>query len=284
MAKIRSLDCDAVVLDLEDAVAPSAKAEARRHLIEAFSAGAFGGRETVVRVNACDTTDFTSDMDAVAHCAPDAVLLPKVERKEAFDQLASACRERGIGARTHSWAMVETPAALFELDRLVQAGLACPQALSCLVVGTNDIVKDTGVSSVHGRAYLLPWLMNVVLVARRRGVAVLDGVWNDFGDTVGFDVEALQGRHMGFDGKTLIHPTQIEPANRAFAPDPDMLEQARLVVDAFAQQKNADAGVIQLGGKMVERLHLAQAQRMLELDATIRARRAIQGGRGEPAR
>lgn len=284
MAKIRNLDCDAVVLDLEDAVAPAAKADARRHLIEAWSAGAFGGRETVVRVNACETTDFKSDMDAVAHCAPDAVLLPKVEHKEAFDRLSSACRERGIGTRTQTWAMVETPAGLLELDQLVKAGLGCPHTLSCLVVGTNDIVKDTGVSSAHGRAYLLPWLMNVVLVARRRGVAVLDGVWNDFGDTVGFDAETQQGRHMGFDGKTLIHPSQIDGANRAFMPGQDALAHARLVVAAFAQPQNASAGVIQLEGKMVERLHLAQAQRMLEIDAAIRTRRANQASDNEPAR
>lgn len=272
MAKARALDCDAVVFDLEDAVAPAMKAQARRHLVEAFSAGPLTGRESVIRVNAAGTDDFALDMDAVAHCKPDAVLLPKVERPEALPLLGSACRARGVASTMRAWAMVETPAALLELDRIVRAGTAGAPALDCLVVGTNDLAKETGVFTGEGRSFLLPWLMQVVLVARRYGVTVLDGVWNDFGDTAGFDAEAAQGRKMGFDGKTLIHPAQVEPAHRAFTASEEAVADARRIVEAFAQPEHAGAGVINLQGRMVERLHLAQAERLLAVDAAIRAR------------
>lgn len=272
IAKASTLQCDVVVFDLEDAVAPDAKAEARRHLVEAFRFSDWDRRESVIRVNAPGTTDFPLDMDAVAHCTPDAVLLPKVEHANAFDQLDEACRQRQLGQAVQAWAMVETPAALIELDRLVLAGLNGAHRLNCLVVGTNDLVKDTGVSADHNRVYLLSWLMQAVLVARRRGVTVLDGVWNDFADTAGFHAEAVQGREMGFDGKTLIHPAQIGPANLAFMARPEALAHARLVVDTFAQPEHAQSGVINLQGKMVERLHLAQAMRLLAMDAAIRER------------
>lgn len=271
MAKVQSLACDAVILDLEDAVAPAAKAEARRHLAEAFSAGAFSGREAVIRVNALDTPDFEHDMEVVAQCVPDAVLLPKVGQPETFDRLAASCRARNMPSSLRTWAMVETPEGLIELDRIVQAGVRSLHPLDCLVAGTNDLVKETGVSASGQRAYLLPWLMNIVLVARRRGVSVLDGVWNDFRDVAGCDAEALQGRHMGFDGKTLIHPTQVDPANRAFSATPEALEDARCIVAAF-DQADANAGVINMGGRMVERLHLKQVQRLLAMDAAIQAR------------
>lgn len=273
MAKARGLDCDAVVFDLEDAVAPAMKAQARRHLVEAFAAGPLAGREAVIRVNAAETDDFALDMDAVAHCKPDAVLLPKVERPEALALLGSACRARGVASTMRAWAMVETPAALLELDRIVRAGTAGAPALDCLVVGTNDLAKETGVFTGEGRAFLLPWLMHVVLVARRYDVTVLDGVWNDFGDIAGFDAEAAQGRKMGFDGKTLIHPAQVAPAHHAFTASAEAVADARRVVDAFARPEHAGAGVINLQGRMVERLHLAQAERLLAVDAAIRARR-----------
>ena len=272
MAKARALGCDAVVFDLEDAVAPAMKAQARRHLVEAFSVGPLTGQEAVIRVNAIDTDDFALDMDAVAHCKPDAVLLPKVERPEALALLGSACRARGVASTMRAWAMVETSAALLELDRIVRAGTAGTPALDCLVVGTNDLARETGVFTGEGRTFLQPWLMHVVLVAKRHGVAVLDGVWNDFGDTAGFDAEAAQGRKMGFDGKTLIHPAQVAPAHRAFTAGDEAVADARRIVEAFALPEHAGAGVINLHGRMVERLHLAQAERLLTVDAAIRAR------------
>lgn len=270
--KSRSLDMDSVIFDLEDAVAPEAKPQARAQLVQAFAAGGFGHRETVIRINAVDTDDFEQDLEAVARCRPDAVLLPKVSRPEDLDALAGRLAAHGVPASVLAWAMVETVDALAGLDAIVTAGRSLRSRLDCLVVGTNDIAKETGVDPGEERRYLIPWLMNVVLAARRHRVCVLDGVWNDFADRDGFDAEARQSVKMGFDGKTLIHPTQVEPANRIFSPSPEALAQARGIAEAFARPENAGKGVIKLDGKMVERLHLEQAQRLLEIHAAIAAR------------
>jgi citrate lyase subunit beta / citryl-CoA lyase len=189
-----------VVFDLEDAVAPAEKHEARQHLAEELSADGFGYRETVIRINGIDSPDWHSDLAVKA---------------------------------LRIWAMVETTAGLVSLDEVVAHGLTLAPRLDCLVVGTNDIAKETGVDSGDERRYLLPWLMNVVLVAKRRGVCVLDGVWNDFSDQAGFEAEARQSVKMAFDGKTLIHPSQIAPANRVFTPPEQAIEQAREIVAAF---------------------------------------------------
>jgi len=270
--KSRSLDMDSVIFDLEDAVAPEAKPQARAQLVEAFAAGGFGHRETVIRVNAFDTDDFEEDLDTVARCRPDAVLLPKVSRPEDLEALAGRLAAHGLPASVLAWAMVETVDALAGLDAIVIAGRSLRSRLDCLVVGTNDIAKETGVDPGEQRRYLIPWLMNVVLVARRHRICVLDGVWNDFADREGFDAEARQSVKMAFDGKTLIHPTQVEPANRIFSPSAEALAQARSIAEAFARPENAGKGVINLDGKMVERLHLEQAQRLLEIEAAIAAR------------
>ncbi|RYZ12987.1 MAG: CoA ester lyase [Comamonadaceae bacterium] len=274
MAKVSSLDCDSVVFDLEDAVAPGMKAEARRQLVELFAAAPAARQERVIRVNAIDTEAFVLDMAAVAACRPDAVLLPKLRAQEDFDTYADRASREGVPEGVLLWAMVETPAALVTLDALVTAGLRCRHRLDCLVVGTNDIAKDTGVFPGDGRALLLPWLMDIVLVAKHRGVSVLDGVWNDFADAAGFDAEARQAVKMAFDGKTLIHPSQVAPANRAFSPGEEALAQARAIVEAFARPEHADAGVINLDGRMVERLHLMQAERLLAIQQSIDARSA----------
>ena len=272
MAKVKTLDADAIVFDLEDAVAPAMKAQARANLAQVFAAGGFGARETVIRVNALGTPDIDDDLRTVAQCAPDAVLLPKVSSVADLKAFREAASRHGVSAGTGLWAMVETAAALLDLDAIVAAGLAGTPQLQCLVVGTNDIAKETGVFPGDGRQYLVPWLMGVVLVAKHRGVPVLDGVWNDFGDTAGFDAEAAQSVKMAFDGKTLIHPSQVEPANRAFSPTDAALAQARDIAAAFELPEHAGAGVINLNGKMVERLHLEQATRLLAIDAAIRAR------------
>lgn len=272
IAKSRTLDADALVFDLEDAVAPQAKAQARDQLVAAFAEGGFGHRETVIRINAVDSEAFHADLDAVARCRPDAVLLPKVSREEDLETLAGKLAAHGLPATLAMWAMVETVAALASLDEIVVAGQALRSRLDCLVVGTNDIAKETGVDPGEQRRYLLPWLMNVILVARRRGVCVLDGVWNDFADQAGFEAEARQSVKMAFDGKTLIHPSQVEPANRVFSPAPEAVAEARRIADAFALPENAGKGVINLDGKMVERLHLAQAQRLLSIHEAIAAR------------
>lgn len=272
MAKARGIDCDAIIFDLEDAVAPEMKESARRDLVEAFTAERFADHETVIRVNAIGTADFGKDLDALARCQPDALLLPKLSRVEDFRLMSAAVVEHGVPDSIGLWVMIETTAALSNLDRLVATGLASHPKLDCLVVGSNDIAKETGVFPGDGRLFLLPWLMNVVLAAKHHGVCVLDGVWNDFADQAGFDAEVLQSVKMAFDGKTLIHPCQVGPANQAFSPSMASVVEARAILAAFAQQENAGAGVINLGGKMVERLHLEQARRLLTIHEAIQAR------------
>ena len=272
MAKARSIDCDAIIFDLEDAVAPEMKETARRNLVEAFTAERFANHETVIRVNAIGTADFGKDLEVVARCHPDALLLPKVSHAEDFRLLSVAAIGHGVPNSIGLWVMIETATALSNLDHLVAMGLVGQPKLDCLVVGTNDVAKETGVFPGDQRVFLLPWLMNVVLAAKRHGVCVLDGVWNDFADQAGFDAEALQSVKMAFDGKTLIHPSQVVPANRAFSPSMTAVLEARAIASAFAQEENTGAGVINMGGKMVERLHLEQARRVLTIHDAIEAR------------
>lgn len=272
MAKGRSIDCDAIIFDLEDAVGPEMKEAARRNLVEAFTAERFANHETVIRVNAIGTADFGKDLEVLARCYPDALLLPKLSRVEDFRLLSAAAAGHGVPDSIGLWVMIETAAALSNLDDLVAMGLAGHPKLDCLVVGTNDVAKETGVFPGDGRLFLLPWLMNVVLVAKRHGVCVLDGVWNDFADRAGFDAEVLQSVKMAFDGKTLIHPCQVGPANHAFSPSMTSVLEARAIVVAFAQEENTGAGVINMGGKMVERMHLEQARRVLTIHDAIQAR------------
>ena len=273
IVKSRSLDTDVVIFDLEDAVAPAMKEAGRTSLAEAFAVDGFGHRQTVIRINAIGSDDFERDLATVALCRPAAVLVPKVSDAGGLQHFATRARAHRLDGGTALWIMVETAAALAELDAIVGMGMNLAPRLQCLVVGTNDIAKETGVDPGEERRYLMPWLMNVVLVARRRQIDVLDGVWNDFGDQAGFDAEARQSVKMGFNGKTLIHPTQVEPANRAFTPSREAVADARRIVEAFARPEHAGAGVIHLEGRMVERLHLEQALRLLAIDAAI-ARRA----------
>lgn len=268
LEKVGGLDADAIVFDLEDAVAPAMKAGARENLAEAFARGSFGRRETVIRVNAVGTPEFRDDLDAVARCGPDAVLVPKVSAPQELEVVCAAGLDPAVGV----WAMIETAAAIASIDAIVGVRASGRARLDCLVVGTNDIAKETGVFPGERRRYLLPWLMQIVLAAKRHRVCVLDGVWNDFSDQRGFDDEALQSMRMGFDGKTLIHPTQVESANRIFAPSAEAVDEARAIVGAFALPENARAGVINLNGKMVERLHAEQAARLLAIHEAIEAR------------
>lgn len=275
LAKVSSLDCDSVIFDLEDAVAPGMKDAARRNLVELFASARPARQELVIRTNAIGSDDFAHDMATVAQCRPDAVLVPKVDAGHYFTAVAAAAAAYDLSHTLRLWVMVETPAALMALDEIVRTGLQTTPPLDCLVVGTNDIAKDTGVFPGDGRAFLLPWLMNIVLVAKHRGVCVLDGVWNDFADVAGFDAEAQQSVKMAFDGKTLIHPSQVALANRAFSPSEPAVAEARSVVAAFQRPEHAGAGVINLNGKMVERLHLAQARRLLAIHETINTRTTV---------
>jgi citrate lyase subunit beta/citryl-CoA lyase len=253
LAKARTIPCDVVILDLEDAVAPEAKADARAAAVAAIRAGGFGRRELVVRANAADSDWGAADLAALRAAAPDAVLLPKVSR--ADDIVAAA---EALGGAVPVWAMVETMRAVLEI-----ATIAAAPGLAALVMGPNDLAREMGARPGPGRAPLLGFLAMTVAAARAHGLAVLDGVYNDFSDEAGLVRECAQGVEFGFDGKTLIHPSQVAPCNIAFSPDADAIGRAERIVAAFAEPAAAGKGVIQVDGQMVERLHLDGARRIL---------------------
>ncbi|MFN7263598.1 MAG: HpcH/HpaI aldolase/citrate lyase family protein [Phenylobacterium sp.] len=262
IAKARELACDVVILDLEDSVAPDAKTAARDLAIAAITEGGFGRRERVVRVNGLDTPWGEADLAAVAASPfrPDAVLAPKVS--SPADVTAYAAH---LPAGVALWIMIETCASLFALDRLASAG----GPLSTLVVGSNDLVKEMRCRVDADRRPLQAALSLTVAAGRAHGLSVLDGVWNDIADLEGLERQCRQGVEFGFDGKTLIHPDQIVVANRAFAPEPDEVAWARTIAAAFDSPENRGKGVLRVEGRMVERLHLDQALRLLEIAAAL---------------
>ena len=247
--KARSLPADVLILDLEDAVAPDAKEEARRLVAQALGQGGYGSREVVVRVNGAGTPWHEDDLAMVRGAHPDAVLLPKVERARDVEFVDAA----GLPL----WAMVETPACILNIAEVASASLAT------MVVGINDLAKELRAPLSPGREAFRTALHMTVMAARANGLCALDGVWNDIGDEAGLAAEGADGAALGFDGKTLIHPSQIEPANRAFSPSEEEVAHARAVIAAFAEQPHA--GVLKVNGKMTERLHLAEAKRIAAL-------------------
>ena len=263
--KARTLSCDAVVLDLEDSVAPEAKEAARDQVTAALTVGGFGRREVVVRVNALSTPWGEADLEALVRVAPDAVLVPKVA--DAGDLARYDQRLADAPAPTRLWTMVETCRCLFHLDAI--AGLAADTRLAAFVVGGNDLAKEMRAEVGADRAPLQAALSLSVAAARAHGLAVLDAVFNALDDADGLEAECRQGRAFGFDGKTLIHPGQIDAANRVFSPSADQLAWAQGVVDAFADPANAGRGVLRVNGQMAELLHLAQAQRVLAVMQAI---------------
>lgn len=260
--KSRHLPCDAVILDLEDAVAPEQKAAARDHAVATVRAGGFGTRELVVRVNGLDTPWGADDLAVLSSVAPAAILVPKVS---AASDLAPYSRALETRPGTALWAMIETARAIFRLDEI--AATAASGRLTGFVVGTNDLIKETGFISGPDRLPLQGALGLIVLAARAHGLTVLDGVFNAIDDAEGFARQCVQGREFGFDGKTLIHPGQIATCNAAFTPDAAAVAAARRIVEAFDAPENAGRGAIRVDGQMVERLHLVQAQRTLALAA-----------------
>jgi citrate lyase subunit beta/citryl-CoA lyase len=264
LEKARALPADALILDLEDAVAPDAKETARAQVCAAVRAG-FGKRETVVRINALSTPWGAKDLLAAAAAKPDAILLPKIstpaELRAVEQRLAGAHRSLAL------WTMVETPAAILNIAALAGAG----GRLACLVMGTNDLIKDMRGVHTEDRLNLAAALGLAVLAARAHGLSVIDGVYNDIANSEGFAASCAQGRSFGFDGKTLIHPSQIAPCNRAFAPSPEEVETAQKIVAAFALPENKGKGAIKLDGRMVELLHAESARRTLALVQAIAA-------------
>lgn len=260
IAKARGLPCDVVILDLEDAVAPEAKGGARAAAVAAVREGGFGDRELVVRVNALATPWGADDCAGLAQVRPDAVLVPKID--DAASLAAYVDRAPGLPI----WAMVETAASVLQLD-----AIAAVPGLAALVMGTNDLAKDMRARPGRDRAPLLGFLAQTVAAARAHGLGVLDGVYNAIDDGDGLARECAQAVAFGFDGKTVIHPAQIDACNAAFSPDAVEIAAAEAIVAAFAEPANADKGVIRLGGAMVERLHLDQARRLLAVAASIRS-------------
>ncbi len=260
--KARSLDCDVVILDLEDSVAPEQKVAARA---QAVAAGGFGQREWVIRVNAADTEWGADDLAATAGAGCDAVLLPKVS-----DAATLRAARAALGPGPALWAMIETARALVDLAAI--GAVAEEVGLAAFVIGPNDLAKELRLRPGVDRAPLLPILSRVVTVARAYGIAPLDGVMNAFDDEAAVEAECRQGLAFGFDGKTLIHPAQIAPANRVFAPAPDEVDQARRIVAAFDAPENAGKGAIKVDGRMVELLHRDDARRTLALAKAIAAR------------
>lgn len=260
MAKTASLPCDAVVFDLEDAVAPEVRPVARENLLAQFDgAPASPAQERIIRVSLSAGGVDADDVALVGRCRPDAMLVPKVDSADMLREARAALDARG-GQGIALWAMIETPRAIVRLRDITE----CDDiGLACLVAGTNDLSKETGVPLPEGRATIAQWLALLVVHARAAGIDVLDGVYNDFADMEGFAVECRNGMLAGFDGKTLIHPRQIEGANAAFSPSAEAIEQARAIVAAFAKPENAGKGVISLDGRMVELLHLDIARRTL---------------------
>ena len=253
LEKARTLACDVVVLDLEDSVAPEAKDAARARVFAAVKT--YGAREVVIRINAQSTPWGKADLAAVRSAAPDAVLLPKVER--AGDVAA-------FTGDIPVWAMVETPLGVLNVADIAASGA------QCLVMGTNDLLKAMCAQSLPDRRNLWAALSQTVIAARAHGLTVIDGTYNDIGDAAGLAESCVQGRSFGFDGKTLIHPGQIEACNRAFAPSAEEIAQARRILDAFAQ--NPQLGAIVLDGRMVEGLHAEDAARILALADAIGGR------------
>jgi citrate lyase subunit beta/citryl-CoA lyase len=268
--KARGLACDAVILDLEDAVAPDAKSEARAQAVAAVSAGGFGGRELIIRCNGLDTPWGAEDLAAAAACSPDAILVPKVSGPAeiaAYDAaIASA------PARTSLWAMIETPAAVLALGAIAET--ARDSRLTCWAVGLNDLAKAMGGRQTRDRAPHLPILSLAVAAARANGLAILDSVTNAIDDPALLEAHCRQAADIGFDGKTLIHPSQIDIANRLFSPDPDEVAWARAVIAAYALPENRRKGALQVEGRLAERLHLDQAERLVQIDAAIRDKAA----------
>lgn len=272
IAKARTLPIDAVVLDLEDSVAPEKKRDARAAVAAELHAGGFGERWRVVRINALASEWGADDLAALRGVPLDAILAPKVDSPDDVADLASAMRDAGIATGVALWAMIETPAAILNLAGIAAAAATSP--LAAFVLGLNDLAKDSGIAQKPGRAAFQPVLTMSVIAARAHGLAVIDGVCNAIDDEVRLGEECAQAVDGGFDGKTLIHPAQVDIANRAFAPDNDAVAEARAVVEAFADPANAGKGALRVAGKMVERLHLVEAERCLARADAIARREA----------
>ena len=269
LEKAKTLPVDGVIVDLEDSVAPEAKETARKQAADAVKAGGFGGREVFIRINGVDSPWHADDLSAAARAAPDVILVPKVSTPDTLELIGRRLLDMGTDRKTRVWAMIETPLAIFNILSIAAEARDSETRLSGFVMGTNDLAKDTRARLVPGRAPMLPWLSTCVAAARVHGIDILDGVYNDIGNADGFINECRQGVDLGFDGKTLIHPSQIEPCNTAFSPSLAEVEWARKMIKAFDLPENKGKGVVSIDGRMVERLHADMARRTVAIAEAI---------------
>lgn len=271
LEKARTLPADGLILDLEDAVAPDAKATARQQIADAVAAKGFGRREIIIRINGLDTSWWIDDIRMAAKAQPDGIMVPKVSSVADLKTIADRIADMGGGMHIKIWAMIESPRAVLRAPEIAAAGNEADNRLVGFIIGPNDIARESRIRMVKGRAPMLPLLSNCVIAARAGGIEILDGVYNDFSDLEGFARECEQGRDLGFDGKTLIHPSQIEPCNAAFTPPAEEVARARKIAALFDQPENAGKGAVQMDGQMVERMHMEIAKRTIAIADAIAA-------------
>jgi citrate lyase subunit beta/citryl-CoA lyase len=269
--KARTLPCDGVILDLEDAVAPDAKAAARDNIAAAVTARGFGKREVIIRINALDSPWWIDDVTMTGKVRPDGILVPKVSSVEDLAAIADRLSDINADMSIKVWAMIETSRAILHCEELAACAKDSEMRLAGFVFGPNDIARETRIQMRPGRAAMLPMITHCVLATRLYGLDILDGPYSGIGDNEGFTEEAIQGRDLGFDGKTLIHPGQIDACNTVFTPPDEEVAQARRIIAAFTQPENVSRGAIQLDGKMVERLHAEMAKRTIAISDAIAA-------------
>jgi len=267
LEKAKTIDADALIFDLEDAVAPDAKPDARAQAVAAVRSDGYGHRELTIRCNGLDTPWGADDISAAAQAGPAAIVVPKVSGADHLGQISDLLDAAGAPGDLTIWAMVETPEGITAVDDIARFG-----RMSTMVMGTNDMAKELRAQLVPGRAPLLPHLASCLLAARRYGKVALDGVFNDVRDLDGFEAECAQGWQMGFDGKTLIHPGQVEVANNVWSPSIDDIAHSRRVIDAFEMAEAAGKGVVTVDGRMIENLHVDNARHQLELAKAIASR------------
>jgi citrate lyase subunit beta/citryl-CoA lyase len=269
LEKAKTLPADSLILDLEDSVAPEAKAQARDSVCAAVKAGGYGHRELVIRVNAIETPWGMDDLRAAVAAVPDAILVPKVSQPGDIVTAAKVLGSVHAPGKTRLWAMMETPKSMLNAREIAALGTEPEHRLACLVMGTNDLLKESRARALHNRIAVVPWLAMTLMAARAFGLDILDGVYNDFRDDEGFREECEHGRTLGMDGKTLIHPSQVTPCNEIFSPTDEEVTWSRAIIAAFDDPENDHKGVITVDGKMVERLHLAMAERTVAIADAI---------------
>ncbi|MEM9740938.1 MAG: CoA ester lyase [Pseudomonadota bacterium] len=269
LEKAKTLAADVLLLDLEDAVAPEAKVEAREAVCSAVQAGGYGPREVIIRINGLDTEWGRDDMAAAVASGPHGILAPKVIDGGDIDRLNDAMSRAGAPDSMGLWVMIEMPKSLLNIQDIAEA--VGHTRLAGFVMGTNDLAKELRAQSTPDRAAFQYGLGAAVTAARAYGLVALDGVFNDIGNADALVAECKHGRAMGFDGKTLIHPSQVEPCNSVFSPDPEEVAQAVAIIDAFAAPENTGKGVLKVNGKMTELLHLEEARRLVGIQKSIDA-------------